>query len=543
MYYDYDTVEYDDYGTPIPDPEYLDYMPVQSYNTIPPVVKDFIQYFYNSIQKGAVYDIQNLYENTFPKLSENYFEKKEWPDEKEVGELVEKNELFMTLYKELYFRHIHARVQGGPQFEQRVASFYNYCEFFNIIFLKKPLNLELPDIWMWELVDEFVYQFQNYTQYRARLTDKSEEEMEKLLEPNNTRVWNILCLLNVLHSLVEMSNIKQQLEALSKGEDPDAVAGTHGRLTLYKMLGYFSLVGLLRVHSLLGDYHLAIKILEPIDINRKTQFTHVPACQISTNYYVGFAYMMMRRYSDAIRTFSSILLYIQRTKQLYSSRSYQNDQINKQTDQMYHLLAICLVLHPQCIDESIQQVLREKNYHDNMYKMQCGDLEVFRNFFVFACPKFVSPCPPPFDAPIEDYVKEPLEHQTMVFMDEVKQQLELPTIRSYLKLCTTLPLSKLASFMDKNERGDSSERDHDRAVTKLSTHLLCFKHKMKNVVWTKGASGLEGKFQSGSELDFYIDNDMIHIADTMVSHRYGDFFIRKILKFEDLNRRLHNIKV
>lgn len=536
---DYYDPEFDDYQTQ----EFEDY-DNQSYyqasaNAIPDVIKNFVLFLYESIESGNVYNIQNLYENTFPKLSETYFDKKEWPDGDEVQKLVDRNELFMTLYKELYYRHIHARIQGGPQFEQRVASFYNYCEFFNYIFLQKPNDLELPDIWLWELVDEFVYQFQNYTQYRARLTDKSEDELEKIAEPNNTRVWNILCLLNVLHSLVDMSNIKQQLEAQAKGEDPDEVAGEYGKLSLYKMLGYFSLVGLLRVHSLLGDYHLAIKILEPIDISRKSQYTHIPACQISTSYYVGFAYMMMRRYSDAIRTFTSILLYIQRTKQLYSSRSYQNDQINKQTEQMYHLLAICLVLHPQCIDESIQQVLREKNYNDNMYKMQCGDMEVFRNFFMFACPKFVSPCAPPFEMQ-DDFVKEPLEHQTQVFMDEVKQQLELPTIRSYLKLYTTLPLQKLASFMDKNDRSNGSERDNDRAVSKLMTQLLCFKHKMNNVVWTKGG-GLEGKFQSGSELDFYIDNDMIHIADTKVSHRYGDFFIRKILKFEDLNRRLKKV--
>lgn len=535
---DYYEPEYDEFA---PQDTYDDYGNQNSNyfnaNQIPEAVKTFLLHLHECIENGNVYEIQNLYENTFPKLSETYFEKKEWPDEKEVTDLVGKDELFMTLYKELYYRHIHARIQGGPQFDQRVASFSNYCEFFNYIFLQMPQDLELPDIWLWELVDEFVYQFQNYTQYRARLTDKSEDEIEKLQEPSNTRVWNILCLLNVLHSLVDMSNIKQQLEASAKGEDPDSVADDYGRLSLYKMLGYFSLVGLLRVHSLLGDYHLAIKILEPIDITRKGQYTHIPACQISTSYYVGFAYMMMRRYSDAIRTFTSILLYIQRTKQLYNSRSYQNDQINKQSEQMYHLLAICLVLHPQCIDESIQKVLREKNYNDNMYKMQCGDLEVFKNFFTFACPKFVSPCAPPFETQGgDDYVKEPLDHQTQVFMEEVKQQLELPTIRSYLKLYTTLPLTKLASFMDKSER--SAERDNERAVSKLSTQLLCFKHKMNNVVWTKGNSGLEGKFQSGSELDFYIDNDMIHIADTKVSHRYGDFFIRKILKFEDLNRRL-----
>lgn len=156
----------------------------------------------------------------------------------------------------------------------------------------------------------------------------------------------------------------------------------------------------------------------------------MPGCQISTSYYVGFAYMMMRRYSDAIRTFSSILLYIQRTKQLFQSRTYQNDQINKQTDQMYNLLAICLVLHPQCVDESIQQVLRDKNYHEKIYKMQCGDLEEFESCFMMACPKFLSPAPPPIDSPKSDeYVKEAIKHQTKVFMDEVRQQKMLPIIR------------------------------------------------------------------------------------------------------------------
>ena len=40
------------------------------------------------------------------------------------------------------------------------------------------------------------------------------------------------------------------------------------------------------------------------------------------------------------------------------TKSYQNDQINKQTDQMFVLLAMCLVLHPQRIDESIHTTLR-----------------------------------------------------------------------------------------------------------------------------------------------------------------------------------------
>lgn len=244
------------------------------------------------------------------------------------------------------------------------------------------------------------------------------------------------------------------------------------------------------------------QVLENIEVHKKSQYAHVPACQISTSYYVGFAYMMMRRYSDAIRTFSSILLFIQRTKQLFASKSYQHDQINKQTDQMYHLLAICLVLHPQCIDESIQQTLREKSYHEKMYKMQYGDLQEFENCFVFACPKFLFPCPPSVELIPDDYSKEAIRHQTIVFMDEVQQQRNLPTIRSYLKLYTTLPLIKLATFMAQSPRSGESKREIDKEMQSLIIHLLCFKHKMKNVVWSKGASGLEGKFQSGSEVIF-----------------------------------------
>lgn len=325
---------------------------------MPDQIRKFLQYFHLVIREGVIGEIQNQYEHWFPKLSETHYDKRAWPSENEVAPLVDKDTVFMILYKELYYRHVHARIPGGPKLEQRVASFYNYCDFFNLILSSpEPVSLELPDIWLWELIDEFVYQFQNFAQYRARLTDKSEEEMEQLLN-DSSKVWSILCILNVLHSLVDMSNIKAQLEVSLAGGDPETVAGDFGCHSFYKMLGYFSLVGLLRVHSLLGDYYQAIKVLEPIEIHKKNQFSHIPACQISTSYYVGFAYMMMRRYSDAIRTFSSILLYIQRTKQLYSSRTYQNDQINKQTEQMYHLLAICLVLHPQCIDESIQQVLR-----------------------------------------------------------------------------------------------------------------------------------------------------------------------------------------
>jgi len=40
------------------------------------------------------------------------------------------------------------------------------------------------------------------------------------------------------------------------------------------MLGYFSLIGLLRLHSLLGDYYQALKVLENIDFNKKVPIVY-----------------------------------------------------------------------------------------------------------------------------------------------------------------------------------------------------------------------------------------------------------------------------
>lgn len=64
------------------------------------------------------------------------------------------------------------------------------------------------------------------------------------------------------------------------------------------------------------------------------------------------------------------------------------------------------------------QVLREKNYHEKMFKMQYGDLGEFESCFTFACPKFMSPCPPPIE-PGSNYGRDAIKHQTQVFMDEV----------------------------------------------------------------------------------------------------------------------------
>jgi translation initiation factor 3 subunit L len=70
-----------------------------------------------------------------------------------------------------------------------------------------------------------------------------------------------------------------------------------------------------------------------------------------------------------------------------------------------------------------------------------------------------------------------------------------------------MPVAKMAAFLEMPD-------------TDFRTHLLCFKHKMKNVVWTKGTSGLDGELQSGSEVKYLIIIVLVECVSYLRFHRF-----------------------
>ena len=190
-----------------------------------------------------------------------------------------------------------------------------------------PVPLDLPEQWLWDIIDEFIYQFQSFCVWRSKPKSKSDDELAMLAD--GSQVWSSYSVLNVLYSLIQKSKINENIVALQEGkskEEIDELVGEYGARPLYRMLGYFSLIGLLRVHVLLGDFTLALKVMENVELNQKVPFTRVTACHVATYYYVGFCYIMLRRYPDAIRSFVTILNFILRMRQ-YHTRSYQYDQV------------------------------------------------------------------------------------------------------------------------------------------------------------------------------------------------------------------------
>lgn len=481
-------------------------------NYIPEAVRDFILHFQKQFNEGNTYELHACYETGFNKLTENFYKNTPWPDPDTAVAPLVNDPTFLLFYTEVYFRHLYGLLK--PNTEQHLQSYNNYCNLFNFFLNSSgPVDVELPTYWAWDIIDEFIYQFNNFCIFRTKAIKRGNQADIKLLK-ENLDSWAPYSVLNVLYSLSGKAKTTEQLEAIKNGQDPTTVAGEYGSKPLYKTLGYFSVIGLLRVHTLLGDFSLALKTMEGIELNKKAFFARVATAHYTTYYYVGFCYMMLRRYADAIKAFSHILLFISRTKNI--NRSAQFDAVSKKSDQMYALLAMCVALNPTRLDEVIHTTLREK-YGDQLYKMQRGGAEaisIFEELFIFASPRFVSPNLPDFQD--SEVNVSPARYHCKVFIQDVVNIITAPSLKNYLNLYATMDIHKLAKFLEVSP-------DDVRSV------LVHFKLKNQQLKWSSGDI-LEGSPSNVSDIDIGLENDIIHVSETKVSRKYADWFIRNTTK-------------
>lgn len=496
---------------------------------VPDIVKQFVFYFYRHIRERNVPEVQSMYEVSFAKLSDRYFKSSSWPSVELIADIVDRDHVFCLLYKEMYYRHLYAR--GSPDLRQQCESWDNYCDLFGLL-LHSNVNMQLPNQWMWDMIDEFIYQFQSFCQYRSKTAQKSPEELEMLKKCD--KVWNVLEVLNVLQALVNKSGIVQELEA----DGGASLVASEGRSAtqsnVLRMIGYFSLIGLLRVHTLIGDYQGALKAVYPINPNESSGLfsPKIAGCNISLFYYTGFCYLMLRRCLDATRSFNYILVYINLIKQ-YHARSAQYDQILKKNEQMYALLAITVALSPasqKLLDENVATQLRERNA-EKVAKMTRGDVATFDELFSYACPKFITPSPPALDSPAaaaSNNSQAAYRTQLNLFLSEVRSQQTLPLLKQYLILYSSISMSKLSSLM---------EVDEDT----LRTQLACLRSKSYNMKWTPGnADATAGTYVASSDIDFFLDVDpatgdeMVIVSDTVHTRHHAEFLSRHICKFEEI---------
>ncbi|MEJ1286330.1 hypothetical protein NN561_017337 [Cricetulus griseus] len=163
--------------------------------------------------------------------------------------------------------------------------------------------------------------------------------------------------------------------------------------------------------------------------------------------------------------------------------------ITKQKKQIHALFALALTMYPMRIDENIHLQLQEK-YGDKMLHVQKGDPEVYEKLFSYACPKILSPVVLNYDNVHPNCPKETFLQQLKAFSDKVQLQAHTPP-------------STASQALQHHAHGQAGwHPGHQRA------EVLC-------------VSALDVQFQSALEVDFCIDKNMIHIADTKMTKCFG----------------------
>ncbi|KAM9972999.1 hypothetical protein ACTFIR_012370 [Dictyostelium discoideum] len=469
-----------------------------------PVINYFIN-LYNNFKSQSHQDILVSYDSFF-KSCETYYPHCALPTIENLipilGDKFEESSFtdrfFVLLYKEIYYRYYYALV-FQPNINTCVESWQNYYQIFHTLLSANSPNdveIDLPNAWLWDLVDEFVYQYHTFAKFKLK-----KQDVDFLSE--NPEIWDTTNVIRYLYYIIKKSQIFSANTNRFESSSEDFCSHP-----VYKMLGYYSVISLVRVQCLLGDYTLALKTLELIDMGKKAMYTYVTACHITLYYYLGFAYLMSRKYNEATKALNTILVSVASKSK---SQNFQSDHNEKKTDKMYALLTICQALYPNKIDENVSNNLKEK-FGDKLLRLQKGDLSVYEELYTFAAPRCIGPVPP-YISGFNVTALDPHRLQLSLFLEEVKQQSLLTTIRSYITLYSTISIQKLAGLLQIDPED-------------LRVKLTCYKHKLFNVLG-KG----ETKWNNQLDIDFYIDQDMIHI-DNRLYAKETDSFINSILKFE-----------
>ena len=81
-----------------------------------------------------------------------------------------------------------------------------------------PVPLSLPAQWLWDIIDEFVYQFQSFALFRSRPASKTDDKLAMPGSEGCAQVWSSYSILNILYHLIQKSHVNEWLKARAEGK-------------------------------------------------------------------------------------------------------------------------------------------------------------------------------------------------------------------------------------------------------------------------------------------------------------------------------------
>lgn len=274
---------------------------LESSGVITEEVRKFLIQFRENVERGYAKALYSSYQQ-FNQITKNTYSVSTWPSSLDVVRELqlslqeETDKIFLYLYRELYYRHAFDRCDIDV--EMMHGSFQNYINLFNLLldyYDGGRKFAEIPNVWLWECIESFVAQFQYYHHWKSNKNKEGKyENMENLLidykdkakQKSIQQKWNVQVVLRYLHYLVSAAKIPIRYneppdiqandgeEMKSSGPGVQQRSKAKAPSIMMQMLGFFSLIGLSRIHTVLGDYRTAIDVMDPVDLKAKVWYSH-----------------------------------------------------------------------------------------------------------------------------------------------------------------------------------------------------------------------------------------------------------------------------
>ena len=383
---------------------------------------------------------------------------------------------------------------------------------FEFVINAKEDELCITTQWIYDITQEFAYQFQGFCQFRSQVGNHNPEIL-KFLESNRD-LWNYPAVDSILNRLIKAGKSRSKGSLVLNSSSFQA------------QFGYFASIELARLQCLIGDYNASINAISDIKLNDRSElFIQLTLCHFNVCYHNGICNMMLRRFSEAADVFGDIIILVTgilKPGSVGSLRHGLAGQLQKLLDKVLSLNAIVVTLNPSHrVEDQVKSLIESKSV-DKLRKLQSGDLATFKEFFEQSAPKFVSPLVPDYSIK-ENSHHEAFNHQVSVFLSEVEQHIPFLKLRTFLTLYSSIDISKLARF-------------NDSTVNELKSQIVSFKNKaIKNKL--RGKPNLR-------DIHLFVNNDVLFIDSGVVSAQsesnkvYEKYFIAGVRKHSDINNQV-----
>ena len=387
---------------------------------------------------------------------------------------------------------------------QRTVPFFFITQLFEAILSAKEGDFCITTQWIYDITQEFAYQFQGYCQFRCQVANHS-PEMVRVLEANRD-AWNLPKVMSILQGLIQAGKLSTSQSAQAK-----APLVLNAR-NFAAQFGYFASIELARLECLMGDFASSLAAISSIKLNDRSElFVQLPLCHFNVYYHTGICYMMLRKFAAALDVFSEICLHVSRLSKPGAATPGLRagpQQLQRMLDKVLALTAVARTLCPgNRLDDQVGEMLDSK-LSDKCRRLQVGDRAAYSELLEFASPKFISPLVPDFSVS-QNIGQAAAAHIQSVFMTEIDQHLRFLKLRSFLLLYASIEISKLARF------NDIPEAD-------LICQLLSFKHKamlQQSMVGAQpsssaaatGAGGTNGRVNT-ADVHYFVDSGALMIS-------------------------------